>query len=69
MRAVLPAARDIDKLKEQIREIDKVAVLDALAKCAGNQGEAAALLGITRRALVYKLDQYGLPRPRKGRRR
>ena len=75
MRAVLPIAAasagapvDIDKLKEQIREADKVAVLDALAKCAGNQSEAAALLGITRRALVYKLDQYGLPRPRKGRR-
>jgi len=78
MRAVLPPAaatpaaatpaRDIDQLKEQIRDIDKVAVLDALARCAGNQSEAAGLLGITRRALVYKLDQYGLPRPRKGRR-
>jgi DNA-binding NtrC family response regulator len=70
MRAVLPAAApEIDKLKEQIREIDKVAVLDALAKCGGNQGDAAALLGITRRALVYKLDQYDLPRPSKGKRR
>ena len=71
MRAVLPAApaHNIDQLKEQIRDLDKEAVLGALAKCAGNQSEAATLLGITRRALVYKLDQYGLPRPRKGRRR
>jgi DNA-binding NtrC family response regulator len=70
MRAVLPTiTHNIDQLKEQIRDLDKEAVLDALARCAGNQSEAAALLGITRRALVYKLDQYRLPRPRKGRRR
>jgi transcriptional regulator with PAS, ATPase and Fis domain len=37
----------------------------ALEKTAGNQKEAAALLGITRRALMYRMDRYGIKRPRK----
>ncbi len=35
-----------------------------LAKTAGNQTEAARLLGISRRTLVTRLGEYGLPRPR-----
>jgi len=40
-------------------------IIDALDKCGGNQKEAAKVLGISRRTLVYRLDEYGLPRPRK----
>jgi len=40
-------------------------IVDALAKTNNNQGAAAELLGISRRTLVYKLTEYGLPRPRK----
>jgi transcriptional regulator with PAS, ATPase and Fis domain len=38
----------------------------ALERSGGNQKEAAKLLGITRRALMYRMDRYGIKRPRKG---
>jgi transcriptional regulator with PAS, ATPase and Fis domain len=40
-------------------------ILEALEKCGGNQKEAAKLLGMTRRMLMYRMDRMGLPRPRK----
>ncbi len=43
-------------------------ILEALSSCAGNQSAAAKQLGISRRTLLNRLDSYGLPRPRKGRR-
>lgn len=40
-------------------------ILGALETCGGNQTRAAQLLGISRRTLINRLDEYGLPRPRK----
>jgi transcriptional regulator of acetoin/glycerol metabolism len=40
-------------------------VVSALAQCAGNQTQAARVLGISRRTLVKRLDEFALPRPRK----
>jgi len=37
----------------------------ALRECAGNQTAAARRLGVSRRTLINRLDEYGLPRPRK----
>ena len=37
----------------------------ALQQCAGNQTQAAKVLGISRRTLVSRLEQYDWPRPRK----
>jgi len=40
-------------------------VIDALEATGGNQTEAAKILGISRRTLGKRLEQYGIPRPRK----
>jgi two-component system, NtrC family, response regulator AtoC len=40
-------------------------IIDALAACAGNQSRAAKVLGIARRTLVSRLDDYKIPRPKK----
>lgn len=40
-------------------------LMDALARCAGNQSRAAKLLGMTRRIFISKLDRYAIPRPQK----
>jgi DNA-binding NtrC family response regulator len=37
----------------------------ALDACAGNQTQAAARLGISRRVLIARIESYNLPRPRK----
>lgn len=44
---------------------ERARIVAALEACAGNQTKAAAMLGISRRTLIYRLDHYGLPRPRK----
>jgi two-component system response regulator AtoC len=62
------SATDADpraRLLREIEEMDRERVIDALARCAGNQTEAAVLLGISRRTLVARLGQYELPRPRR----
>jgi len=40
-------------------------VIRALEECGGNQTQAARLLGVSRRTLVNRLEQFQLPRPRK----
>ena len=40
-------------------------MLDALEKCDGNQTKAAELLGVSRRTLVTRLQNYGMTRSRK----
>jgi two-component system response regulator AtoC len=62
-----PPAPLPDSLRDALHVVERQRILDALDRCAGNQTRAAALLGISRRAFVSKLEMYNLPRPRKGR--
>ena len=55
----------LDEVRDRARELEREAIAAALARCDGNQTKAAALLGISRRALTNKLTQFGFIRPRK----
>jgi pSer/pThr/pTyr-binding forkhead associated (FHA) protein len=46
-------------------DLERQRIVDALAKCNGNQTRAAKLLGIARSTLVTKLSILRIPRPRK----
>jgi DNA-binding NtrC family response regulator len=59
------ASDPLGKLRDEIEQLERQRILAALEKCAGNQTQAAALLGISRRTLVTRLSEYDLPRPRK----
>jgi DNA-binding NtrC family response regulator len=63
-----PAAAAAAPLEGGERAGDFQRIVDALRRSAGNQTAAAALLGISRRTLIHRLDAYQLPRPCKGRR-
>jgi DNA-binding NtrC family response regulator len=47
-------------------ETERGLILKALEEAAGNQSRASRILGISRRTLVNRLDEYGLKRPQKG---
>ncbi len=48
-------------------EDERERVIQALTQADGNQSKAASLLGVSRRTLINRLEQYNLPRPRKKR--
>jgi transcriptional regulator with GAF, ATPase, and Fis domain len=61
----LRAARRTEQLRAELARAERERILEALQQ-AGTQAGAAKLLGLSRRALIYRLDAYGIPRPRKG---
>jgi transcriptional regulator with PAS, ATPase and Fis domain len=56
---------DAHDLQGEIKSLERARIVEALERCAGNQSQAAALLGISRRTLISRLAEFGLPRPRK----
>ena len=52
-------------LAEVVADTERQRILEALARCAGNQTRAAQSLGISRNTLLARLDAFGISRPRK----
>jgi DNA-binding NtrC family response regulator len=50
-------------LRDQRAEFERAAVVDALRRHRQNQSHAALELGISRRALIYKMERFGLKAP------
>ena len=55
----------VELLRAAVRDEQRQRIVDALARCSGNQTMTAKLLGISRRRLLFLLDRHDLPRPRK----
>jgi transcriptional regulator with PAS, ATPase and Fis domain len=60
-----PARPKASSLGERLSDYEREQIIQALAKTHGNQTQAAELLGLSRRALIKRIEAYGLPRPRK----
>jgi transcriptional regulator with GAF, ATPase, and Fis domain len=58
-----PASRS---LRAELEAMERRRVVQALERCAHNQSRAAKLLGISRHALIARIERFGLQRPRKG---
>ena len=52
-------------LRDEVDDLERRRILATLESCAGNQTRAARMLGISRGTLAARLEQFGIPRPRK----
>ncbi len=51
------------RLRQHVDGVERDAIIRALADTNHNQTHAAKRLGVSRRALIYKMEKYGLKRP------
>jgi len=66
-RPQLPDGSIRDHLRDQLADLERAAIVEALENFGGNQTRTAQRLGISRRALIYKMERLGLkPPPAKG---
>jgi DNA-binding NtrC family response regulator len=52
-------------LQGELRDLEKVRIVEVLERHAGNQSRAARELGISRGTLIARMEEFGLPRPRR----
>jgi transcriptional regulator with PAS, ATPase and Fis domain len=65
-RAPQPSQTSSGGLRHEVKSLEKGRIEAALAACDGNQRRAAEKLGISRGALLRRIDQLGISRPKKG---
>ncbi|HVK86028.1 MAG TPA: sigma 54-interacting transcriptional regulator [Kofleriaceae bacterium] len=56
---------DVVRPRSRALDIDRDAIAAALRRTNGNQRRAAELLGIARRTLINRMEEFGMDRPRK----
>lgn len=59
----IPTDAAAGRLREHVDSVERDAIIRALADCNQNQTHAARQLGLSRRALIYKMEKYGLKPP------
>lgn len=62
LEPLLPVATD-GRLREHVDSLERDTIVKALAESNHNQTHAAKRLGLSRRALIYKMEKYGLKPP------
>jgi transcriptional regulator with GAF, ATPase, and Fis domain len=60
-----PGRAPATNLREELEVLEQERILATLKEFGGNQTRAAQALGMTRRALIIRLERYGVPRPRR----
>ncbi len=50
-------------VRQQIADVERASILAVLEACGGNQTHAARKLGLSRRALIYRMEKHGLKPP------
>jgi len=55
-----PAATAVGTVKDKLADLERRSIEEALGAENGNQTRAARRLGMSRRALIYKIEKYGL---------
>jgi transcriptional regulator with PAS, ATPase and Fis domain len=64
-KTVVAGAAEQPAMRDRIEQVERANIEAALAASSGNRTHAAARLGISRRALIYKIAKYGLGDPQK----
>jgi DNA-binding NtrC family response regulator len=50
-------------VRQQVAEVERASIQAVLDACGGNQTQAARKLGLSRRALIYRMEKHGLKPP------